>query len=74
MGFLGSYSNPDSCELKCDANQYPLVTYIDRLPRGMGAYCAKDAFSRLGARLVANSEWQKWWVKNSALFATSTAT
>jgi len=37
----------------------------------MGAYCAKDAFARLGAKLVANSEWQKWWVKNSALFATS---
>jgi hypothetical protein len=51
-----------------------LVTYIDRLPRVMGAYCAKDAFSRLGAKLVANAEWQKWWVKNSALFATSTTT
>jgi hypothetical protein len=49
-----------------------LVTYIDRLPRVMGAYCAKDAFARLGAKLVANAEWQKWWVKNSALFATST--
>lgn len=27
IGFLGSYSNPNSCELKCDINQYPNVTY-----------------------------------------------
>tara|TARA_R110000868_G_scaffold11798_2_gene57567 strand:+ start:1440 stop:2351 length:912 start_codon:yes stop_codon:yes gene_type:complete len=47
-----------------------LVVYIGRLPRVMGAYCAKDAFSRLGAKLVGNAEWQKWWVANQALFTT----
>lgn len=47
-----------------------LVTYIDRLPRVMGAYCARDAFSRLGGKLVGIKEWQAWWVKNQALFAT----
>lgn len=45
-----------------------LVIYIGRLPRVMGAYCAKDAFNRLGAKLVGNPEWQKWWVANQSLF------
>jgi hypothetical protein len=47
-----------------------LVTYIDRLPRVMGAYAARDAFSRLGGKLVGIKEWQAWWVKNQALFTT----
>jgi hypothetical protein len=48
-----------------------LVTYIGRLPRVMGAYCAKDAFSRLGSKLVGNKAWQEWWVANQSLFAQS---
>ena len=48
-----------------------LITYIGRLPRVMAAYCAKDAFGRLGAKLVANKAWQEWWVANQQLFATS---
>ena len=47
-----------------------LVTYLSRLPRVMGAYCARDAFARLGAKLVANKAWQEWWVANQALFTT----
>ena len=27
IGFLGSTSNPNSCELKCDDKQYPVVDY-----------------------------------------------
>ena len=48
-----------------------LVTYIGRLPRVFGAYAAKDAFKRLGAKLVGNAEWQKWFVANSAIFETN---
>jgi len=47
-----------------------LVTYIGRLPRVMGAYCAKDAWLRLGSKLVANKAWQEWWLANQALFTT----
>ena len=27
VGYLNSGSNPASCELKCDGNQYPTVIY-----------------------------------------------
>ena len=30
VGFLGSTSNPDSCQLKCDDGQYPSVTFTDQ--------------------------------------------
>lgn len=46
----------------------PLVRYFSRLPRVMGAYCARDAYKRLGAKLAGNAAWQKWWLANSALF------
>ena len=29
VGFLGSISNPSSCELKCDDSQYPSVTFTE---------------------------------------------
>jgi len=44
------------------------VRYFSRLPRVMGAYCARDAYKRLGAKLAGNAAWQKWWLANSALF------
>lgn len=47
-----------------------LVTYFSRLPRVMGAYCARDAYKRLGAKLAGCSAWQKWWLANKALFET----
>ena len=51
---------------------HALMTYVNRLPRVMGAYCARDAFKRLGARLAGNAAWQKWFTANRALFETGT--
>ena len=45
-----------------------LVRYFSRLPRVMGAYCARDAYKRLGAKLAGSSAWQKWWLENRQLF------
>ena len=45
-----------------------LVRYFSRLPRVMGAYCARDAYKRLGAKLAGCSSWQKWWLDNRQLF------
>ena len=49
-----------------------LVTYFSRLPRVMGAYCARDAYKRLGAKLAGNSAWQQWFLANRQLFETGT--
>lgn len=45
-----------------------LIRYFSRLPRVLGAYTARDAFKRLGAKLAGNKEWQAWWLENKALF------
>lgn len=47
-----------------------LITYFSRLPRVMSAYCARDAYKRIGAKLAGNAAWQKWWVANRQLFET----
>ena len=50
-----------------------LVRYFSRLPRVMAAYCARDAYKRLGAKLAGNADWQKWFLANRALFETGTS-
>ena len=51
----------------------PLVRYFSRLPRVMAAYCARDAYKRLGAKLAGNADWQRWFLANRALFETGTS-
>ena len=48
----------------------PFCKYIDRLPQIFGALAARDVYRRLGAKLSANPDWQKWWVKNQDLFVS----
>lgn len=48
-----------------------LVRYLGRLPRVMAAFCARDAYRRIGAPLVMVREWQQWWLANKQLFETS---
>lgn len=45
-----------------------LVRYFSRLDRVQGAYCAKDAYKRLGAKLAGCASWQRWWLDNRQLF------
>lgn len=47
------------------------VTYIDRLPRIPSAYAGRDAYRRIGPKLMGSKGWQEWFVKNEELFATS---
>jgi hypothetical protein len=37
----------------------------------MAAYCARDAYKRLGAKLAGNADWQKWFLANRQLFETA---
>jgi hypothetical protein len=48
-----------------------LVRYIGRLPRVVGALCARDAHKRLGAKLCGNAAWQQWYIANRQLFETN---
>jgi len=47
------------------------IRYISRLPRVQGAFAARDAFRRVGARLAGNKEWQTWFLANQELFAVA---
>ena len=45
-----------------------LVRYFSRLDRVQGAYCARDSYRRLGAKLAGCAAWQRWWLANRQLF------
>ena len=49
-------------------NADSLIRYFSRLDRVAGAYCARSAFKRLGAKLAGTAAWQKWWLANRSLF------
>lgn len=45
-----------------------LIRYFSRLDRVQGAYCARDAYRRIGAKLAGCAAWNTWWLANRQLF------